>query len=161
MSKYTDIEYVFYQQEQDNIYANRPPNEFDDITKGYDIKSTWIDRSVSPSDIYKCADNTENDAVWLNITEDTSSIDELYETDLFILDSNNIINKYITLSYEPQDPDEIIFDIKNAPTQYYGDDFKQDETFRKRITWEGLGLDGVLQENDKIIISYTRSLEYG
>ena len=157
MSKYTDIEYVFYADEQDNIYADRPPNEFDDITQGYEIKSTWIDRSISPNNIYKCADNTENDAVWLNITEDTSSIGEAYETDLYILTPQDITNRFVTLSYEPHDLDEIIFDIKHAPNQYYGDDFKQDDTFKKRITWEGLGLDGVLQENDKILISYTRS----
>jgi len=83
---------------------------------------------------------------------------EVFEAETFTLTDTDIANKYVTLSSTPLDTSEIEFNIRNAPYQYYGNDFKQDEMYQKRITWELLNLDGVLQVGDKITISYMRGI---
>lgn len=81
---------------------------------------------------------------------------ETYQSETFTLTETDIANKFITVAYEPLDSAEIGFEIQNAPSQYYGEDYKQDTSFSKRITWEGLALDGVIQAGDKVTVTYIR-----
>ncbi len=81
---------------------------------------------------------------------------EIVEAEVFILDATDISNRYLALTYEPATQDEISFNVKNAPTQHYGDDYKQDDTFLKRITWELMDLESSLVIGDKITVTYTR-----
>jgi len=78
------------------------------------------------------------------------------EVEVFDLTSSDIINMYVSLLYQPIDAEDTKMTIKNAPVQFYGDDFKQDATFLKRITWEGLELEQSLEVGDKLTITYIR-----
>jgi len=83
---------------------------------------------------------------------------KVYESETFVLTETDISNKYVQLGDIPADATEIELNIQNAPAQYYGEDFKQDETYKKRITWENMALDGDIILGDKITINYTKEL---
>jgi len=68
------------------------------------------------------------------------------------LSTTDISNKYITLEIEPSEPEETKFDVVGGITQNYGDDFIVDGSL---VKWEGLFLDGVLEEGDTVIITYS------
>lgn len=74
----------------------------------------------------------------------------------FTLTDTDIANMFVVLEQTPTDIGRIDLQIAHAPTQVYGVDFKQDALFLRRITWEGLGLDGALEAGDKIKISYSK-----
>jgi len=80
----------------------------------------------------------------------------LIEVEAFTLSALDISNMYITLAYSPTPPEDTKLDIKNAPYQQYGDDYKQNNLFLKRIEWEAMELEGVLIEGDKLTLTYTR-----
>lgn len=82
---------------------------------------------------------------------------ELVEAELFVLNDTDISNKFVVLAHIPVYGYEINCKVKGAPSQHYGDDYKQDGTFLKRITWEGLGLSEILETGDKLTIIYTRN----
>jgi hypothetical protein len=84
--------------------------------------------------------------------------DEVYEAERFVLNETDIANKYVSLTNIPLNTSEISFYIQSAPHQAYGEDFKQDDVYNKRITWELLGLDGLLETGDIVTITYTREI---
>ena len=59
--------------------------------------------------------------------------------------------KQITLAGTPTDANKTRLFIQGGPTQVYGDDFTVSGNV---LTWNGLGLDGIIEENDKIFITY-------
>lgn len=74
----------------------------------------------------------------------------------FTLTNADITNMFVTLTQTPTEAEKIDFQVAHAPIQICGIDFRQDTLFLKRITWEGLGLDGVLETGDKIKITYPK-----
>jgi len=74
----------------------------------------------------------------------------------FTLTATDIQNKYITISENPKE-DDIKLEVKGAPTQIYGVDFKRNISFLRRIEWASLDLENILQEGDRIIITYIKS----
>lgn len=88
-----------------------------------------------------------------------SHVENLEETlsfhkDTFIISALDLINKYITLTYEPISQVRINLSIIEAPPQFYDIDYRQDNSQLKRITWDGLGLDGNIAVDDKVIVIY-------
>lgn len=59
--------------------------------------------------------------------------------------------KSLTLAETPAEVAEVLLNIKGGGPQFYGDDFTVSGT---TLSWSGLDLDGVLLENDKVIIQY-------
>jgi len=45
-----------------------PPTVTDDLAAGFQVGSVWIDNGSTPNEVYRCTDNTNGAAVWLNTT---------------------------------------------------------------------------------------------
>jgi len=117
----------------------------------------YLDKGEDPHTRYKKVQDLAG-GTWNEVTSDGSVISgEYFESETFTLTETDITNMYVQLSQIPATSAEIEFHIRSAPAQEYGTDFKQDETFLRRITWETLGLEGSLQAGDEIRITYTRS----
>ncbi len=84
------------------------------------------------------------------LSEESQSI----HRETFILSSIDINNKYVELTQIPISQASINLMVIEAPLQFYNIDFKQDIVNLKKIRWDGLGLDGKVAVDDKIIISY-------
>ena len=84
------------------------------------------------------------------------AIDDLRsrQVDQFTLSSGDISNKYIMLSAQPNVATRTVLIIKNGISQQYGDDFMMDVGSPQTLTWNGLGLDGLLATGDKITVVY-------
>lgn len=61
-------------------------------------------------------------------------------------------NKSLTLAQAPLVPNAVILQIQGAPAQIYGLDYTVSGT---TLSWNGLGLDGLLEENDEVSIVYS------
>lgn len=75
------------------------------------------------------------------------------QTDNFTLSPTDITNKYVQLSKIPLLPANTKAFIKGNTEGVYGDDFTVD-TVNNRISWAGLGFDGVVVAGDKLISTY-------
>lgn len=92
-------------------------------------------------------------ASWTGIT---SGVATSVSVDSFTLSALNASNKYVVLSAVPSTASKTILLIKEAPSQFYGDDFViTADDGGKRLSWNGLDLDGVLEETDKLTVLYT------
>ena len=60
--------------------------------------------------------------------------------------------KSLTLAYTPVTPSEVCLDVVGGAVQFYGDDYSVSGT---TLSWNALGLDGVLDSGDKIRIMYS------
>lgn len=69
----------------------------------------------------------------------------------FVLTTGMISAKQLTLSGTPQVGNGVLVVPKNGPPQVYGLDYIISGSV---ISWSGLGLDGMLEENDILIIYY-------
>lgn len=63
----------------------------------------------------------------------------------------NIIDKYVTLDKTPALPNGVIVDMINGIKQINGIDF---EVIGNKISWDGLGLDGFIDDTDILLIQY-------
>lgn len=77
----------------------------------------------------------------------------------FTLTSTDITNKRTPdLQYEPVSYTRVIFDVKGAPQQFYGDDYVVVMTgsspVKVAVSWYGLNLDGILVEGDEVRVIY-------
>lgn len=67
------------------------------------------------------------------------------------LTQTDIDNKYITLNITPIVPESLTVSPVGGPEQLYGIDY---EITGNILSWDGLGLDGILDNTDKLIIRY-------
>lgn len=67
------------------------------------------------------------------------------------LTAQDIQNKFITLKFRPLDSSKVILTPEGGISQVRGIDF---EVFGDSIVWEGLGLDGFLDEDDVLVVQY-------
>jgi len=74
--------------------------------------------------------------------------------EFFSLNATDVSNKYVTLANTPKTANRVVVIVKNAPPQYYGDDYQMDGVTTDRLTWAGLGLDGELSSGDKLAVYY-------
>jgi len=114
----------------------------------------YLDKSTDPYERWAKVQDTAG-GTWVSEGSSTST-GLLIEVEAFTLSALDISNMYITLAYSPTPPEDTKLDIKNAPYQQYGDDYKQNNLFLKRIEWEAMELEGVLIEGDKLTLTYTR-----
>ena len=74
-----------------------------------------------------------------------------FVSEVFSLNNLNITQSKITLSQIPSDPEGLSFLPDGGIPQRYGIDFT---IVGNDIIWSGMGLDGFLEENDVIRVSY-------
>lgn len=74
-----------------------------------------------------------------------------YKPEFFTLSALDISNKFITLAETPTDLIKTRLIPINGVEQEYGVNFTVSGT---TLSWNTLGLDGVLEENDKLIVIY-------
>jgi len=74
---------------------------------------------------------------------------------IITLSAPDIANKYHVLDLAPFTKENTKLTVVFGPEQLYGTDFvvTSDDT-DKRLSWDSLGLDGVLQDGEKIIVCY-------
>jgi hypothetical protein len=89
-------------------------------------------------------------ATWVQITGSGAS-GSYFPEDVKPLSAGEITAKAITLLQAPTSASKTRLFVEGAPTQVYGVDFTVSGT---TLSWSGLGLDGVLVENDNIFVTY-------
>lgn len=72
-------------------------------------------------------------------------------TEGFTCDATIIANKSVTLAATPANPASTVLHVQGAPHQEYGIDFTVSGT---TLSWNGLGLDGLLESGDKLRVVY-------
>lgn len=78
------------------------------------------------------------------------------KVDRFTLTAGDVTNAYVDLAVTPDEPTRVVVSVKGAPGQFYGDDFQviTDGTSVRRLSWAGMGLDGLLVAGDKLTVTY-------
>lgn len=79
------------------------------------------------------------------------------KVDTFVLTDQNILDKYVVLEKQPHDPEDVELSVQYGPDQFYGSDFIMDVGNPKRCSWDSLGLDGLLEDGDRITVTYSAS----
>ena len=75
--------------------------------------------------------------------------------EVFVLDGDDITNKYVELAQAPTTDDETTLLIAGAPPQTYTTDFVFGEAAEEAyVKWAGLTLDGVLEAGDTLTVIY-------
>ena len=72
-------------------------------------------------------------------------------TKVYVLTDQNLSDKGITLDFSPSDVTALILVPTGGAKQNYGVDFIVNGSF---LTWDGLGLDGVLSAGETLVIYY-------
>jgi len=90
------------------------------------------------------------------ITTDLDYI-ETKGVETITLDATNISNKYVDLAQIPKTATATEINPVGGPAQEYTVDYTvvSDGADVKRLNWNGLGMDSVLEIGDKLIVSYT------
>jgi len=72
----------------------------------------------------------------------------------FTLSANQInVSKLVNLTYTPVSGFNVVVAPMDGPLQYSPNDFTVTGTV---LSWDGLGMDGILEENDILIVNYRR-----
>ena len=79
-------------------------------------------------------------------------------TEVITISNQDVINKYVTLSNAVYADEGTVLYLDGSPPQVYGDDFSIDQQI---ISWDGLGLDGLVYAGDKIVVTYESSPSMG
>lgn len=79
----------------------------------------------------------------------------IQEKESFTLDSFDIANKYIDLVHEAAD---VLLTVKGGCAQFYGFDYTiiSDGSLDRRLSWDSLGLEPLLEAGDQIEVFYKR-----
>lgn len=86
--------------------------------------------------------------VWTALSTGSSAS---YNVDKFTLNGTDITNKYVTLSGTPTSPSDTILSVSGGIEQDYSDDFVM---IGNQLSWDSLGLDGVLVAGDKLTVQF-------
>ena len=87
----------------------------------------------------------------------SGSLGQTKKVEIVTLTSTHISQKYVDLTQTPVDGTAVELCPAGGIPQVYGTDFTviTNGSVVKRVNWSGLGLDTVLEADDKVIISYT------
>lgn len=79
-----------------------------------------------------------------------------YSVEKITLNSTNITDKYIVLSATPSTASLTRVIVIEGIEQDYGVDFEvTSDDAGRRLSWDGLGLESLLADGDKLVIVYT------
>jgi hypothetical protein len=74
--------------------------------------------------------------------------------EIFTLTPTDVMLKYVELSDVPVSPTNVLVFIKGAPIQSETDDYIMDPGHPTRLSWLGRGWDGILEENEELLVMY-------
>ena len=80
----------------------------------------------------------------------------VHKQESFTLNSTDIANKYVLLALEPVSSTGVQLVVEGAGGMRQATDFQMDGSNRKKLTWDGLALDGLLSDGDKLTVHYYR-----
>ena len=80
----------------------------------------------------------------------------VHKCEHFTLNSTDIANKYVLLALDPLSAVDVQLFVDGAPPLRYSADFQMDGGNAKKLTWSGLGLDGLLAAGDRLTVHYFR-----
>lgn len=81
----------------------------------------------------------------------------VHRQEQFTLNGSDVSNKYVLLAIETLSSVDVQLFVDGAPPLQYGVDFQMDGSNPKKLTWSGLGLDGLLAAGDLMTVHYQRS----
>jgi len=128
------------------------------------VDTTHIDWGVGTNQVYAAHMPILDSANKLTATNVEDALAELSDNiaaiqdrrvETFTLTATDITNGYVDLAATPDVATDVVLLVKDAPAQFYGTDYTMDGTVTNRLTWSGLGLDGVLSAGDSITVIYT------
>jgi DNA-binding beta-propeller fold protein YncE len=94
-------------------------------------------------------------ALWQQVESSTPATGQYKPEPLYVITASDITNKYILLAEAPTDRELTTFVIFGGPPQAYGVDFIVTlDDGGKRLSWDGLGLDSIIEENDQVSVIY-------
>ena len=70
-----------------------------------------------------------------------------------VLSEQNIIEKHVVLAAQPTDVNSVMLHPVGGPIQILNLDY---QIINNLLTWDGLGLDGILASNDQLLVYYQR-----
>lgn len=85
------------------------------------------------------------------IRKKTTSADSSRRVKRFTLDATQALDMEVFLPETPADPERVVLNIVSGTIQFKGTDFQVDGN---RVYWADFGLETILSEGDKIIITY-------
>ena len=87
----------------------------------------------------------------------SGALGQTKKVEIITMTSTHITQKYVDLTQTPADGTAVELCPAGGIPQLYGTDFTviTNGSVVKRLNWSGLGLDTVLEADDKIIVSYT------
>lgn len=123
------------------------------IDMGDDISGLKADLKLSAASAtagnFKATTTIEADGIKTEVP------DRFLNTDKVTLVAGDITNKYIVLSEAPADKPQTQLTVIGGPEQEYSVDFEvTTDNADRRLSWNGLGLDGILIAGDRIIVNY-------
>jgi len=80
----------------------------------------------------------------------------IHKQEQFTLGGSDITNKYVLLALTPISAVDVQLFVAGAPPLRYSADFQMDGSNAKKLTWSGLGLDGLLSVGDQFTVHYFR-----
>lgn len=129
-----------------------------------DADGIAIDGDSVPGDLIYIMQGTHSGDLWgfennvwevLDLDTDTSDdgpgAGSLQEVDKFTLNGTDASNKYVTLSAAPATAGKTILIVDSAGGMFYGVDFT---VSGNQLSWNGLGLDGILSSGDRLTVLY-------
>lgn len=81
-----------------------------------------------------------------------------YNVQFIILTTQDILNKYVTLEATPTVEEDVLVTPEGGPMQIYGNDYIVNGN---QLSWDGLGLDGVLEVGEYLIVQMPINNIYG
>lgn len=86
-----------------------------------------------------------------DFVEGAASAPAGYNVELITISAGQEAAKEVTLSASPTNVNRTLLLIKGAPNQFFGEDYT---VSGNTLSWNGLGLDGILAAGDKLAIVY-------
>jgi len=86
------------------------------------------------------------------LTVEMEAVAEQFVQEKFTITAAQALAKSITLSKAPKYNSPVIMIIRGGGLQTLGEDFNLTDQY---LVWSGLGLDGILLENDVVSVNYT------
>jgi len=95
----------------------------------------------------------EVDTISGSLNDSIEAIGGIDEVEYITVDGDDITNKYTSLAQTPYVASETMLDIIGGGPQVYTIDFTV--ISGTRLNWDGLGIDGVIEADDIMRVSYT------
>ena len=115
-----------------------------DNNKRYIGLVTWVNNEEKE---YRLIGGISNND-WVEVISTESPIKE----DIITLTQTHLDNKFITISFNIEDTDNVDIYVENAPNTTFNEIIKRDVIIKNKLTWLGTILENILIIGDKITV---------